>query len=994
MKKNNIADALRALTIPSLESETADDSSIVTGDGDQTQSVELKAVDETPADSKGAPGEDDDIKVTTVEVGERSDLESAETTSTDSPVSVAALAGETTVSTEALSPRARAIIKQFTMSADGANAYLGHKAESLANKIAKLEEEIEQAKAAKAQAKAAKVVSTESIEVEFDEVSMEGFKGAAEGYKAGIKAFWTKDGKLSFPSMKRYWDWMEEIQKDVDAKSAKVKELKAQLKAELKVSNESADDAGDSSIVTGDGDQTTKVKLEDAQTDQQEVEGEDKPGTAKTVEVDNGPKEEAATTESKDSEVITSGDEVFVSQEGFTGAVKGFAIGTAGVVLAPLTFGLSNGAVDAGLKSKRQQLGNEINALAKRIAQVKNDDLKKAREEGVTIPRSEVEKYEAGDIVKSFLLGMIVPFYSTYQGHQIEELEIELAAKVAALKIEMARKGIATESVDDAADAAAAFAAGAAGAAEAAAAASGDTAAEAAPEVVAEAGIEVGAAEAAEDTAEVAAAVAEEQADAVDAAADVGGEVEASEIGETIEEDSAISEGVEEMAELEDSIEAGEEHVEKYENAEATLESLANAIESAQSTGGMTQQSAAFFNVGFESVGVYLTGKPFVNARGESPIPSLESYGVTDRRDRSTNVSMESVQEWLKKVWEVLKKTFAQIKEWLVKFFQAIFSQAERYKQRATKYKAAAAKVNSSSQGKSKTINVSAATAGKIHIGGDISRWDMHDLQELTKVAGARNAEGSRALIQMRQHVRNILAEYLKGDNANLDELMAAKLGAGDIQTSGELRNAAFSEAYSGDNQEGYKTKVLPGGVELAIIDPVKSQSEGAFRVLWSVLKGWRVVEIKQDAQVKTEVATPTGPQIAKICGDVLTTIGTIETAKAEFKAEALDLVELPAGQDVPEAQAKAVRQFASAYGKIVHAQTSGTSKLFKYVIGTCGAYLDFAAVALKEHGVNVTVAGQAGEAAANAGQAVKDGAGKVADAAKNAVKGSEAAAA
>ena len=104
MKKNSIADALRALTVaPSLESETAAESSIVTGDGDQTQTVTLKPADETPADAEGAPGEDQVVQAKTVEVGDRSDLESAETVSTDSPVTVAALAGETTVSTENVS---------------------------------------------------------------------------------------------------------------------------------------------------------------------------------------------------------------------------------------------------------------------------------------------------------------------------------------------------------------------------------------------------------------------------------------------------------------------------------------------------------------------------------------------------------------------------------------------------------------------------------------------------------------------------------------------------------------------------------------------------------------------------------------------------------------------------------------------------------------------------------------------------------------------------
>mgnify|MGYP002716773484 CR=1 FL=1 len=854
MKKNSIADALRALTVaPSLESETAAESSIVTGDGDQTQTVEVKPVDETPADGEGAPGEDQAVKAVIVEEDKGPEgVESAETTSTDSPVTVAAVAGT--------------------------------------------------------------------------------------------------------------------------------------------VSAESAD--GESSAVTGDGDQTTQVQLEDAQTDQQEVEGEDKPGTAKTVEVDNGPKEEAATTESKDSEVITTGD-LEVSAESLTLAALGFAL-AAGVVTAVVGNKAERAFAEKKkleelLEKKKAALKASQLGLNKQIA----DGLEKAKKEKPeAVKDTDITGFGAfAGISYTMWFSYVFPYIGTLvslgifslrfvdEARQVKKLadEIEdIEAKITERQIEILRDTAGTvsnEALDDAiaaADAAAAFAAGAAGAAEAAAAATegGEAAAVAEPEVVADAAVEVEAAAAAEDTAEVAAAVAEEQAEAAEGAAEEVGD----EVAETEDEEAAIAGGDEEMAELEDSIQAGEEHVEKYENAEATLESLANAIESAQSTGGMTQQSASFFNVGFESVGVFLTGKPFVNARGESPIPSLESYGVTDRRDRSTNVSMESVQEWLKKVWEVLKKTFAQIKEWLVKFFQAVFSQAERYKQRAAKYKAAASKVNSSSQGKSKTINLSAGLAGKLHIGGEVSRWDMHDLAELAKVAGARNAEGSRALIQLRQDFRSIITEGLKGEGADLGEYIRAKFSTHEINFEGELRNAAFSEAYQGESQQGYKTKVLPGGVELAIVSP-KSESESAFQQFLAILKGWRVIEIKQDAEVKTEVQTPTGQQIAKICGDVHSTLETVTKAKAEFKAEALDLVDFQSSGEITEAQAKQVRGVTSAYAKAVQAQTSGTSKLFKYIISTCGAYLDLAAVALKEHGVNVTIAGQAGEAVAKAGQAVKDAA-------------------
>lgn len=155
-------------------------------------------------------------------------------------------------SIEEWSPRARAILKQVTMGADGANMYLGHKAQSLAEKIAKLEEEIEEAKKVREAAKNAKP-SNESIDEEVElsleaHMSKEETKEFKKTFGSAGKAFWTKDGKLAFPSYKRLHDWLEQSQIDIDEKSAQVKALKEELKAlkaeSLKSSKESLDGGG------------------------------------------------------------------------------------------------------------------------------------------------------------------------------------------------------------------------------------------------------------------------------------------------------------------------------------------------------------------------------------------------------------------------------------------------------------------------------------------------------------------------------------------------------------------------------------------------------------------------------------------------------------------------------------------------------------------------------------------------------------------------------
>ena len=689
----------------------------------------------------------------------------------------------------------------------------------------------------------------------------------------------------------------------VESAETTVEDSEVAAAGTAEVSQES-DDA--SSVVTGDGEVTVVAEVPPAQTTQADVEGEDKPGTGKVVTVDEGPKDiESAETVSTDSDVS-------VSQEGAAGAIVGgvFAMFTFGLVLPTIPMAVL-GAVAGHLAQKYTEQRRSLEQLAqegKKAVRDGNDD--------------EVKKL----------------------AEKFQKQQIELARLQGQIEAEAKQKKVSNESHEDGAAAAAAFAAGAAGAAEAAAQATEASdaaeapAGEAAPAVVEEAAAEI----------------AEAQAEAAEQVAEVV-ETEVVETPEEIAEAEEISAGEDEMAELEADIAEGEAHAEKYEQGAAALESLVDAIAQAQQSGGLNPQSAQFLNIGFESVGVFLTGKPFTNARGEAPIPSMESFGGTMRRDQATSVSMESVQDWLKKVWEVLKQTFKTIKDWVVKFFQAVFSQCERYKQRAAKIKAAAGKLRSGAQPKNASFELAQSVANKIHMNGEVSRWDMHDLVQLAEVAATRNSEGSRALIQLRQQIKEIVDVLIKGsyegevEKAKLEEIMFGKLGISDTMSSGVLRNAAFSVATEHEGLKGYKTKSLPGGVELMVVEPDSEQK------LHHALRGWRVLEIKSQTEVKSTVQTLSGQQIQKIAGDAEKVLGLVSQAKAEFKAESLDLVDISfASADLSKAQATFLQKVGNLYARAVQSQSSGTSKILKYLVSTSGAFLDFGAASLKQYGAEV----------------------------------------
>lgn len=874
MKNNSrIAQQLRSLSLqPSLESE---DSSVETGAaGEGVVQADLAPAQDVPADGAGAPGEDKDVTATVVTEDEGPKEEAAETVSEDSAA---------TVSTESEE-------ESSVVTGDG--------------------EVTQVAEVAPAQETPADGAGAPAEDQDLTTTQVEEDKGPKEESAETV----SEDS----PAV------AEQIAVSTESEGESASEAAAEPNAEQAAAAE------ESSVVTGDGEQTQAVEVEAAQetpADGAGAPGEDAEVTATIVEVGERSELESAETE------VTDSQDLEVSQEGLLGAVKGFALGTAGLILAPLTLGLSPGAIDAGMKDRRLKLANEINVLGKRLADLKNGDTKQALKEGIKVPKEQTDQVSAGEIVKSFILGMVVPFYSTYQGHKIEELEIELAGKVAALKLEMAKHGVATEGLEDgeaAVAAAAAFAEGAAGAAEAVAAAVDAGT----PEVVEEAAVAEAVEEVAAEAGEAAAEAAPE-GEAVEAAAEVVEEA----VEDVVEDDVAAAEA--EMEELEEGLDEGEKQIEVYENESATLESLIDALKDAQQTGGLSMQSARFFQIGFESVGVRLTGKPFQNTHGESAIPSLESFGGTMRKDKATEISMEAATDVLKRIWEVLKRTYQQVKEWLVKFFQLVLDKSARVKAKAEKIKAAAAKLGNQ---KPATSKFKFGGAGKLAINGRVQASDLSDLVGFAKEAGERNSEASRVLIQVRQDLRSMIDAATRGQEAT-----TAVAASGNAVATGELRSAVFNLAYKGEEGEGYKTKVLPGNVEFLAIDPLGENGSLA-GLLVAAARGWKVVQIGGGEAFDGEVDVLTGFHIKEIADSALDVISAVESAKAALKDEALSITDMEIPAEVSPENAKSIKATAWLTGKILHAQSSSIAKMLKYCVNTSDTYLDYAAASLKQY--------------------------------------------
>lgn len=738
----------------------------------------------------------------------------------------------------------------------------------------------------------------------------------------------------------------------------------------------------DASLVTGDGEQAAAVEIEAADetpADGAAAPGEDQEVTATIVEVAEGAETETAETEVADSELT-------VSTEALPAVLLAWGIGAAAAT-----------ALSAYLGHRLDKSGKEIEELKEKVDNKKalieklEYDLRRkgaeakarAEKEGISLESLEVSQEGVGGAVVggvyAGLFGLVSYGFGSYFAaglfgaaelaalSEIKKLKKELAAledqlseKELALVKEIAaaeRKGVVSqesdagvaaimqvESVEAEANAAAAAAAahvaeGAAAAAEAAAAAAAAVTGEDQAADAADAAAEAG------DVTEEAAVEAEE-------AVAEGAEIDSA------EEAKAIEDGHAEIEAAAQDIEDGEAHAEEYEQAAATLESLVDALRDAQKTGGLTPQSAQFFNISFESIGVRLTGKPFQNAHGEACIPSMESFGGTMRRDDATRISMEAAGDWLKKIWEVLKKTFAQIKAWVIKFVQAVFDQAERFDQRATKIieKAKAAKGNA----KSDTVELGRAGI-KIARNGKVDIADLADLVMLAEEATVRSVEGSKVITAIRAHMNAVVAELAKADvnSVDLDTLIAARLGIAAAATSGDLKSAAFSEPYEDGFAKGFQTELLPGNVRLATIHP---GSEGSFGNVLALLRGWRVITIQGEEQEVGAQPTLDLGQIVTVSENVKKALAAAKKAKDSLKTEQLDLGSITVA-DAPEENAKVIQKFVSTTAKSVSHASSSIGALLKYVVGTSGYYLDYAAASLKQYGAEAPAAAEAAAA-------------------------------
>jgi phiKZ-like phage internal head proteins len=147
---------------------------------------------------------------------------------------------------------------------------------------------------------------------------------------------------------------------------------------------------------------------------------------------------------------------------------------------------------------------------------------------------------------------------------------------------------------------------------------------------------------------------------------------------------------------------------EALDTAEA-LEQMRISLEADYQMGGMDKHGAARFSQQL----AYHSKRTGIKVMGS--LPALEHFNGTNSRLRSNTRAMESLSEFITKVWEGIRNAISRSIEWFKSFWTKLFDSAEGLIERAAKL----ADHNQSGASKEKTFE-NESLAARLHIGGSI----------------------------------------------------------------------------------------------------------------------------------------------------------------------------------------------------------------------------------------------------------------------------------
>lgn len=383
-----------------------------------------------------------------------------------------------------------------------------------------------------------------------------------------------------------------------------------------------------------------------------------------------------------------------------------------------------------------------------------------------------------------------------------------------------------------------------------------------------------------------------------------------------------------------------EEAVEELEEVKAGLESIVSELEIAVRDGGLNAQAAQFLQLGVEAYTVRLGMETRM-------IPSLESFGGTTEKLVATKISMESIKETIRNIWEAILRTIRRIRAMLKNFFIRVFSAAPKVRARAEQIKKAA----QAATGQAASANINAGGAGSaLALGSGFPTNLGETLMTVDRLATDVFTTFHSNMVS----ACNDFATRLSG--AGTDE---EKLGALVLNFKPVLPNSLGGQ---GEDQFTHLSADLPGHKRLAV-----TLNTGAAKVFSA-----QMVPSGGNAPKVGEVKTQTPADVVKACDAIIAICNAVEGYQKNWQqAEgAVDnltragdafakkvasagpsTMPVVAGQGGAQpnnaANAKKVTNMVATLTQSVDA---AQSKLAGYLMGVCKAALTVGELSVKEY--------------------------------------------
>lgn len=186
-----------------------------------------------------------------------------------------------------------------------------------------------------------------------------------------------------------------------------------------------------------------------------------------------------------------------------------------------------------------------------------------------------------------------------------------------------------------------------------------------------------------------------------------------------------------EVAEAEAEVSDTEDQIEDAVQTADRIEEVKDIVERSAENGGLDKNGAELLNATLE--GLY--DRIGLKLRGRA-IPSLENFGTTTSRIRSTHVSVEEISSKLKSIWERIVKALTAFYEQIQQFMTQIFTQLGRFKERSKKLRDAATNL----QGPAQTSQITdARVVSSLAIGRMIPDTLPASIGEVSKFVVAQN---------------------------------------------------------------------------------------------------------------------------------------------------------------------------------------------------------------------------------------------------------------